>query len=998
MPPQLPPESHYDPKKLQKIFAIATIVLLISLVGLFAKDYSRQWKDYQRKFRVMEVEKSRVKLDAESNELAKNDEYQKVLKELKAAQEKAESQNSALATVKKKVASLEAVKKLHVQKSQFAKAEYDALKYTYEEAAHKKAADAAKIKIQLDTLGNKINDLQIQIDADDAAIKTQNEILKNAEKEVKDLDKKRATIAKKAGIIERKLKRIDLQEMSAANQLAEVVRDLPLIDLANPNYKIRQIVLSDIPEDVNFMKVPRVDRCTTCHLGIDNPDFKDVGQPFATHPHLEMFVDKNSPHPVEEFACTTCHMGRGRATDFVSAAHTPRDEEQRKLWEKKYGWKALSHWQQPMLPAPLTEAGCFKCHQDQTVLKGAQKLNLGLNLIERAGCYGCHTIAKYKDWFKTGPSLEFLASKTTKEWAYHWIENPKAIRHNTWMPSYFNQSNNNDPASIKRGQQEIHAMVGFLFANSKPFTVDASAEKGDPVKGKELVASLGCMACHQVQPEKKAVKRDSNQLHREFGPNLIGLGSKTSQAWLFDWLKNPDRYHPESKMPNMRLSDDEAAAIAAYLVQDTSSVVSKPVPAVDDKVLDSIVFDFLKKNESIESSKAKIKAMTQDEKFQFAGHRLVREYGCFSCHKIPGFENEKPIGVELTEEGTKSVERLDFGFVKIEHAKPAWFKQKLLDPRSFDHGRVREPLEKLKMPNFNFTDEEAVAVTAALMSFVKDRPNASKMAGHGVKNAFINDGQKAIRQFNCQACHIIAGEGGAVKPTVIDWLTTHEGKDATEAKSLLDAYAPPDLIGEGAKVQADWLFNFLKSPNIIRPWYKMRMPTYGFHAAEANTIVKYFNYMDGEEFPFTDMYHANMSKEEFTAAAHMVSPEVFDCAKCHVFGTQMPNGTPDSWGPDLFQSNRLKPDWIEKWIANPPALKPSTKMPTFFDPNDFDNAGPPDVLNGDERRQIKALRDYLLTISSNPELHKIEAAPSKAEKAEAPKAEAPVAQSAPASK
>ena len=82
MPPPLPPESHYDPKKLQKIFAIATLVLLVSLFGVFAKDYAREWKTYQRQFRALEVEKTRVKLDAQNNELAKRHKVYRLRKKL----------------------------------------------------------------------------------------------------------------------------------------------------------------------------------------------------------------------------------------------------------------------------------------------------------------------------------------------------------------------------------------------------------------------------------------------------------------------------------------------------------------------------------------------------------------------------------------------------------------------------------------------------------------------------------------------------------------------------------------------------------------------------------------------------------------------------------------------------------------------------------------------------------------------------------------------------
>lgn len=979
--PQLPPESHYNPKKLDKIFAIIALILLASLLGIFAKDYSKQWKEYQKQFKALELEKTRVKADAQSVELGKNEEYQTLLKELKTAEDELKKKSSQKAMINKQIAAALAVEKLYVQKSQFAKAEYDAVRYQYDHAKSVgEKSHAQKLKEKLDKLTSTINDLRQKIETEQKNIADKTALLNAIGAQAKELEKKRAGIAKKSDILERKLNRIDPEKMSIANQVADVVRDLPLVELANSNYRIKQIVIKDIPEDVNFMKVQRVDRCTTCHLGIDNPDYKNAAQPFRSHPNLDLFIAKNSPHPVEEFACTSCHMGRGRATDFISAAHTPKNEEQRKEWVRKYNWAPIAHWEQPMLPAQFTQAGCFKCHEGQEVVKGAERLNLGLNLIERAGCYGCHDIAKYKKWPKSGPSLEYVASKINERWAYQWIWDPKSIRHNTWMPSYFNQSNNNDPESIKRNQQEVLAIVKYLFKSSKPYKPEAADIAGDEVKGKELVASLGCMACHQVSPEPTKNVRTRDILHSEFGPNLIGLGTKTDVKWLADWLKNPNRYHPETKMPSLRLSDQEAADIASYLVQDKTDLSKKSVPAVDEKIVDAIAFDFIKKRDTLGNARAKIAAMKTDEKLVFIGEKLIREYGCFSCHKITGFENEKPIGPDLTEEGSKSIERLDFGFIHIDHTKNAWLKQKLADPRIFDKGKSLEHLDKNKMPNFHFTDDETDAITTALLGFVKDRPNTNKLASQGVKDTFVNDGQKLIRQFNCQGCHIIEGDGGSVQSSVKDWLIAYQGKDANDAKATMLSYSPPNLVGEGAKVQAQWLFEFLHSPIPIRPWLSIRMPTYNYHGDELNSLIKYFNYLDDQAFPFTDIYHPQMSKEELDAAQTMFSKEVFGCAQCHIVGDQMPSGSPDGWAPNFaLAEKRLKPEWIITWLKNPAALLPSTKMPTYFDPNDFDNSGPPDLLGGDEHRQLRALRDYLLTITSNMPPVEVKAEPKKAE-------------------
>ena len=60
--------------------------------------------------------------------------------------------------------------------------------------------------------------------------------------------------------------------------------------------------------------------------------------------------------------------------------------------------------------------------------------------------------------------------------------------------------------------------------------------------------------------------------------------------------------------------------------------------------------------------------------------------------------------------------------------------------------------------------------------------------------------------------------------------------------------------------------------------------------------------------------------------------------------------------------DRLKPEWIIEWLKDPQTLLPGTKMPSYYDPQYFDDAGPDDVLDGDENEQIRVLRDYIYTI------------------------------------
>ncbi len=966
-------ERHYKISSLNKLFAIASLILLLAIILLFVDDYSREWKRYQRAFRDLEVEKTRIKYDLELSNLEGQGPYQDLQKELSQARrefsQKSQDLKSLQAGITKTQSRLEILNKEY----QFAKAEYDSAKYHYEQASQRQDPQVSSAKKRLDELENKVSRLRVSADEINAELIQKQNQLEGYQAPLKSLEKDFKALTPQLDISERKLKKIDPSRMSLANTLGDMIRNLPVLDFANPTYQIQQVVIPDIKDSVNFMEVPKVDRCMTCHLGISNSDYKDAPQPFTTHPKLELFVDPNSPHPLEEFGCTSCHGGRGRGTDFISSVHVPSSEEQKKEWQKKYNWQEFHHWETPMVPMQYIEASCFKCHSGETTIKGAEKLNLGLNLIEKAGCFGCHTIEKYQGWPQAGPDLTLLASKTTAEWAYRWIADPRSFRHNTWMPSFFGQSNTSDPESLQRTQQEIHAIVYYLFAKSSPFPLKTMPNWGDPQKGEEIVASIGCFGCHQIQTQMSETPTTRDSLRREHGPNLIGVGTKTTKPWLYNWLKDPSRYHPETKMPNLRLTDQEAADAAAYLASlKDSNFLKQAVPLIDEGVINGIVREFWIKSVSGADAQQKLSQMTTDDKLLYAGEKLIRQYGCFACHKISGFEKDKPIGTELTEEGSKAVERLDFGFVPIERSREAWFTQKLKDPRIFDQGRVREPTEKLRMPNYYFSDEEIEAIVTALLGFVhphtgvKDRPAPSKMRSETARNLAIEEGRTIVRQFNCQGCHTIEGEGGAIQSTLAEWLVKFQDKSEEEAQSLRASFSPPNLMGEGKKVQAQWLFDFLHQPETIRPWLSVRMPTYPFTTAELNSLVKYFNALDDEEFPFSQEPEVQMTPEEYATAQKLFSDEYFGCAKCHIVGDRLPAGSPESWAPNFaLAKRRLKPQWISQWLRDPQALLPGTKMPTFFDPQNFETSGPEDVLGGDEEKQIKVLRDYLLTLSSS---------------------------------
>ena len=66
--------------------------------------------------------------------------------------------------------------------------------------------------------------------------------------------------------------------------------------------------------------------------------------------------------------------------------------------------------------------------------------------------------------------------------------------------------------------------------------------------------------------------------------------------------------------------------------------------------------------------------------------------------------------------------------------------------------------------------------------------------------------------------------------------------------------------------------------------------------------------------------------------------------------------------PDLAKvPQRLRAAWLDQWLADPGRIAPGTRMPSNFPTDPSENAYP-DVLGGDQKKQIEAVRSYLLTL------------------------------------
>lgn len=946
-------ERYYDILNLNKLFGISSIVFLLLLVWTFADDYDRTWKDYQHEFRRLDAEHTADLLEDEEGRVAELEDYKKASADLEQAKADLEQKSEDLSVLTEQRGSLEGEHYKVEQELAFIKSKYDAARFRHEEAMGRNHGDSDETRAILDELGADVHQKTLIVQDVEASLTEKKKEISQLTASVDDAEKRTGALSRQIDIHNRKLTKIDPGTMSIANRVANMVRDLPVIDFMNPYLKINQIIIPDIKEELNFTQMPKVDRCTTCHLGIDKAGFEDAPQPYTTHPNLDLFLASSSPHPMEDYGCTSCHAGRGRGTDFTTVAHTPSSHEQEEEWVEEYGWYEMHHWETPMYASQYIEAGCLKCHSGQPHITGADDLNIGLALFEKASCFGCHVVERYEGKLpqRTGPNLTHLASKTSKEWAYRWIQEPRSFRDNTWMPHFFDIVGENDEEERVRKGQEIHAIVEYLFDHSQDLALGPMPRLGNKERGEYLFNNLGCEGCHKIQEAPDETPYTLASLRQEHGPNLIGLGSKTTQQWLFNWLKNPKTYHPETRMPNLRVSDVEAADLASYLSSFSSDTfMSSPISPPNDEMQSDIAFQFLSKMNSEKVAGEQLAAMDMEEKLDYNGGKLIQHYGCTGCHLVPGFENAKRIGVALDGEGSKALTKLDFGYVDIPHNKIEWFTQKVKHPRSFDVNKVINTYDALRMPDFGFTDEEVDKIVTVLIALNNDHKREKPHSAH---KAFVEAGQWIVKSNNCQGCHIIEGRGG-------DILTNF----------IAPEYGPPNLNTQGAKVQPAWLRSFFEEPTIIRPNLLVRMPSFELGDGHWNSLIKYFQYTDDQTTPYEGDYHPQKNSVAFRAGVKL--HEMGACNNCHFYGTTQPLQTPQTWAPNMaLTKERLRPDWVMEWLRDPQSIMPGTKMPKPYipAPEELATADASEVfgrdilrLSGDDDAMLRGLTDYVYAI------------------------------------
>lgn len=500
--------------------------------------------------------------------------------------------------------------------------------------------------------------------------------------------------------------------------------------------------------------------------------------------------------------------------------------------------------------------------------------------------------------------------------------------------------------------------------------------------GRELFLEFRCVQCHTDKPSSvPELSMDA--------PTFDGIGARRNFDWLAKWVLDPRATRASVHMPKLLhgpTAKQDAEAIAAFLV------TLKTEPAVPHASTPT-PFGYNAKaiTEISQRSGVNAKAIAGDGNERPADQNQERKpiferLHCAGCHNAPDKTENDPAKISLKHVAQKFSEGKLAEFLKAPGKHFAWSR----------------------MPNFKLVDAEARGLAELL---VKNADKAeSKVAP--TDKALIERGKELVQSVGCLNCHTatklenkfstvslakLAKEAkgcltesrddrskapdfafnGEEREALITFLKT--GVDSLSRHSPLEfasremrllncnaCHGQIDLVPPlevlGGKLKPEWAASFLAGePFKIRAdihpkgelWVEARMPAF---KSRAQLLAEGMAMQQGYA-PKTPT--EGLIDEEAARIGHKMlgKDNGLSCISCHAVNNLPALEVFESEGPNFgLSSARLLKPYFFRWMRNPLAIDPQTKMPAYFEDG---KSALTDYYDGDAEKQINALYEYM---------------------------------------
>jgi mono/diheme cytochrome c family protein len=829
-------QTYRKQKTLDVVFAVSSILMLLSIFWMLWDDYNREFKHVQRKFRDVEDEIFlRAMLDKMPDPA--------YLKAIEGTHEKLAKAKEEMENVRKeyagKIRAAKGEKEIADAKAQGIKADLDSTNSLINIAQD--AGDRADDEGFRKSMYEKVNRLVAVRDKLKSEFVEANQNIENAKQEVKNAEeavtkeeaaKARAIAAymlsepaegkklmdyttgdvKTLGDVEDALKKNTAEFDRLAKTAAlkrwkkgDWFRNLPLIDAFAAPTRIQQYTFNDLTIDYSFKQVTRYDRCTSCHLGIDRAAFDKDALARLKEAPAEMSDRLKSAH----------NLLRKREQLKESLGFEPSDIPGR--------IDAIA-----LTPGQITQ---FAAHPDLSLYVEANSPHPA----EKFGCTICHG--------GQGSATDFLHAAHTPNSAHQREEWERA--HEWEIGEFWDY-----PMLARRFTESSclkchHQVTDLIRYGSKE-------DAPKLLRGYNLIRDNGCFGCHEISGQKSGrpvgpdLRLEPNVLPlealtaaeraaarsdplnppgtmRKPGPSLYRLSEKTNEKWVREWIHSPRGFRPDTKMPHFfglstnnhnylakegagqeEFPNAELYAIAYYLMTESKRYLDGN---------DTMRADNLRRYNEY------LARQNQEEKL-----RKQLADGGLEVDARKEAEQEL-LKVALTEKDKKELGEID---ARLKTAGRYALLPKVLDGRMTPEEAASLPdlinVKPVKLAD-EITDGEGNNVTAKYEEYGKRRGDEKK----------VKHGDRLFREKGCLACHVHDAvkrggedENGGPLPAIKDAVADF-GPNLTRITAKLGSSAQ-DKAGAHR-----WLVQWILNPKVYHP--RTRMPITHLNVEEASDLA-----------------------------------------------------------------------------------------------------------------------------------------------------------------
>ena len=693
---------------------------------------------------------------------------------------------------------------------------------------------------------------------------------------------------------------------------------------------------------------------------------------------------------------------------------------------------------------------------------------LGELLLGELNCLSCHAATDAvaeRIPTRAAPDLDRIAERATGRWLTDYLMAPHAQKPGSAMPEVLHSLEPEDREDV------VRTLVGYLaHRGSRPANPDDPGPRGGtpdmPVaaealgdfhvhrfrttveRGRTLFHSVGCVACHAPEGAEGEPAIPSVP--------LPDLNAKTSVAALAGFLLDPRAARPGGRMPPLHLEQEEAEAIAVYLLRGQTPLVTerrrgfefeyylepeqdedvpgfflRPAPDLDAlrpagvgriatlsldlpipmnsgnhafrfsgllrlpaageytftlasdrrsgsslRVGDGIVASkppFSRRETEITAeleagdhplevtyfirgstgrpfvdvrldgaalpeptplhelaSHENVRLRPADgpaapgRRYEEDGGILFARYGCSSCHTSPGVDPERGRSYAVSRAKAPALDSLN----------P---EQALAEPAM--HGGETSP-------RYRLATHQKQAIRAALAALADPPPE------RGPEDEIT----LTMASFNCFACHqrrtgeVDVGGPDRVRASHFRVLDNQDLGD--------EGRLPPPLHGVGGKLKPRALRSILTGDrlHVRRDFMEVRMP--GFPTGAAERLADALEAVDASP---GDLDEPPLSAAATEDGFELIGTGGMGCVTCHDIHVHPAPGISTI---DLATAyDRLRPGWVERFLRDPAAIRPGTRMPAYWPEGE---ANFPHLGGGTTEGQIGAIRGFLSLGASMP--------------------------------